>query len=89
MKWITRERPRIDRLACPWLIRRFIDPDADFLYVPTCDVLSVARTARATPYDIGEAVMPIYDPLYTWCRSLRDERHGWFSEPTFGQAPHE
>ena len=45
-KWVTRERPKIDRIACPWLIRRFIDPDAEFLYVPTERVLDVARGNR-------------------------------------------
>jgi len=52
MKWITRERPKIDRIACPWLITRFIDDDAEFLYVPAPDVLSVAGDTGATPYDI-------------------------------------
>jgi hypothetical protein len=52
MKWITRERPKIDRIACPWLIQRFIDLDAEFLYVPAADVLRVARETGATPYDI-------------------------------------
>jgi hypothetical protein len=52
MKWVTRERPKIDRIACPWLIQRFIDPDAEFLYVPAPDVLRVARETGATPYDI-------------------------------------
>ena len=52
MKWVTRERPKIDRIACPWLIRRFIDPDAEFLYVPASDVLRVATETGATPYDI-------------------------------------
>jgi hypothetical protein len=52
MKWITRERPKIDRIACPWLITRFIDPDAEFLYVPASDVLRVATETGATPYDI-------------------------------------
>jgi hypothetical protein len=52
MKWVTRERPKIDRIACPWLIRRYIDPDAEFLYVPAADVLRVAQEAGATPYDI-------------------------------------
>ena len=42
-KWVTRERPKIDRIACPWLIRRFIDPQAEFIYVPTKDVLDVAK----------------------------------------------
>lgn len=52
MKWVTRERPKIDRIACPWLIARFIDPDAEFLYVPAADVLSVAKETSAIPYDI-------------------------------------
>jgi rhodanese-related sulfurtransferase len=53
--WITRERPKIDRIACPWLIRRFIDPQASFLYVPTEEVFAVAGTTGATPYDIPGA----------------------------------
>ncbi len=52
MKWITRERPKIDRIACPWLILRFIDAHAEFLYVPAGDVLKVAKEQGATPYDI-------------------------------------
>jgi hypothetical protein len=52
MKWITRERPKIDRIACPWLIRRFIEPEAEFVYVPSEKVLDVAREIGATPYDI-------------------------------------
>lgn len=52
MKWITRERPKIDRIACPWLIAKFIDQDAEFLYVPNADVLRVARESAAIPYDI-------------------------------------
>lgn len=52
MKWITRERPKIDRIACPWLIKRFIDPAAEFLYVPKDRVLEVAVEKGATPFDI-------------------------------------
>ena len=52
MKWITRERPKIDRIACPWLIERFIDKDAQFLYVPSGDVLRVAAEGGAVPYDV-------------------------------------
>ena len=52
MKWVTREHPKIDRIACPWLIQRFIDRDAEFLYVPAADVLKVARDTGATPYDV-------------------------------------
>jgi rhodanese-related sulfurtransferase len=145
-KWITRERPKIDRIACPWLIRRFIDPEADFIYVPGERVLAEAKVLEAIPYDIpdveftheGERCsfdtflriydiadppldqlalivrgadtsrhdlapqcgglfaislglsanfpddyamlehgMVIYDALYTWCRSLQAETHGW------------
>jgi rhodanese-related sulfurtransferase len=50
--WVTREHPKIDRIACPWLIRRFIDPSAEFIYVPTKEVLAVAKQMGATPYDI-------------------------------------
>ncbi|MDP3664756.1 MAG: chromate resistance protein [Nitrosomonas sp.] len=52
MKWVTREHPEIYRIACPWLIARFIDPPAEFLYVPTGDVLRVAEDTGAIPYDI-------------------------------------
>lgn len=48
MKWITRERPKIDRIACPWLIARFVDKAAEFLYVPDADVLRIAH--RPIPY---------------------------------------
>ncbi len=53
-RWVTRERPKIDRIACPWLVKRFIDPDAEFLYVPTPDVKSVAAEREAVPYDIPD-----------------------------------
>jgi len=52
MKWVTRERPKIDRVACPWLIRRFIDPEAEFLFVAASRVAEVARETGATPYDV-------------------------------------
>jgi hypothetical protein len=55
VKWITREHPKIDRIACPWLIRRFIEADAEFLYVPTEQVFEVAKQTGATPYDIPGA----------------------------------
>jgi rhodanese-related sulfurtransferase len=54
-QWVTRERPKIDRIACPWLIRRFIDPEAEFLYVPADRVFDVARESGAVPYDIPGA----------------------------------
>jgi protein-tyrosine-phosphatase len=52
MKWITRERARVDRIACPWLISRFIDPKPEFLFVPTSQVLEVAKREGAIPYDV-------------------------------------
>jgi rhodanese-related sulfurtransferase len=51
-KWVTRERPKIDRIACPWLIRRFIDPSAQFIYVPKEQVVAVAQEIGGTPYDV-------------------------------------
>jgi hypothetical protein len=155
MKWVTRERPKIDRLACPWLIRRFIDVDAEILYVPNADVRRVAVEQGAIPFDVPdvelthagplcsfdaflkkyqlpdpalrklaeivraadtdtlerspqapgllaitlglganikddqellEAGLMVYDALYTWCRSLSEERHGWYPETLVGEA---
>ena len=54
-RWITRERPKIDRIACPWLVRRFIDPRAEFFYVPTPQVFSEAARLQAVAYDIPGA----------------------------------
>jgi rhodanese-related sulfurtransferase len=51
-KWVTRERPKIDRIACPWLISRFINPNAQFIYVPADEVAATAKAAGATPYDV-------------------------------------
>ena len=51
-KWITRERPKIDRIACPWLIRRFIDPDAEIIYVPFAAVMEKAAELGAIPFDV-------------------------------------
>ncbi|HTL11065.1 MAG TPA: chromate resistance protein ChrB domain-containing protein [Bdellovibrionota bacterium] len=149
MKWITRERPKIDRIACPWLIRRFVDPKAEFLFAPKDQVLSFAKSKDAVPFDIPgvelthrgehcsfdafldkyelkdpalqrlavivrgadtdrndlapqcagllaitlglaanhqddhrllEQGFVIYDALYSWCRTLTEERHGWYPE---------
>jgi hypothetical protein len=55
MKWITRERPKIDRIACPWLIRNFVDRDAQFIYVPKEEVFAKAEEQDAIPYDIPGA----------------------------------
>lgn len=52
MKWITRNRPKIDRIACPWLILKFVDPDAEFIFVPNDQVVSEARKQKAIPFDV-------------------------------------
>jgi hypothetical protein len=54
MKWITRERVKVDRVACPWLIRKFIDPDAEFLFVSADQVMAVAERENAVPYDVKD-----------------------------------
>ena len=53
-RWVTRERPKIDRIACPWMVKRFVDPDAEFVYVPQKEVLAAAKQRDATPYDIPD-----------------------------------
>ena len=53
-RWVTRERPKIDRIACPWLVARFVDPGAEFLYVPPKEVLAAAKERDATPYDVPD-----------------------------------
>jgi hypothetical protein len=52
MKWITREKVKVDRVACPWLIRKFVDKDAEFYFVPVTEVLKEAERLSATPFDI-------------------------------------
>jgi len=53
-RWVTRERPKVDRIACPWLIRRFVDPGAEFIYVPAADVMRISNEKEAVPYDIPD-----------------------------------
>ena len=145
-RWVTRERPKIDRLACPWLVRRFIDPRASFFYTPAHQVRAESHALRAEPYDIAdvtfshrgtrcsfdafldefdlhdpvidqvanivraadtgelgqsreapgllaislgmsanvrddivllEQAMSVYDALYAWCKTARNETHSW------------
>ncbi len=64
--WVTRQRPKIDRIACPWLIRRFIEPDAKFLFVPRDDVLAVADRFGATPFDVQDAKFAHVGPQCTF-----------------------
>lgn len=63
MQWITRERPKIDRVACPWLIRRFIDPAAEFLFVPATDVVRRAEESGAVPFDVEGVELTHDGPL--------------------------
>lgn len=66
MNWITRERPKIDRIACPWLIKRFIDPDAQIFYVPFDQVRTKARALNATPFDIPDTEFSHYEDRCTF-----------------------
>jgi hypothetical protein len=52
MKWVTRSRPKVDRVACPWLVKRFVDPEAEFLYVPPDEVMQTAEKENAIPFDV-------------------------------------
>src|SRR5687767_8045112 len=71
MKWITRERPKIDRIACPWLIKRFVDPDAEFLYVPPQRVLEEAARLEAIPYDVPGVELTHDGPLCSFDAILK------------------
>lgn len=66
MKWITREKPKIDRIACPWLIKRFVDKEAEFLYVPFADVIRRANETGAIPFDIPGVEFTHYDDQCTF-----------------------
>jgi len=61
MKWITRERVKVDRVACPWLIKKFVDPKAEFLFVPPDQVLAVAEREGATPFDVPDVELGHHD----------------------------
>jgi hypothetical protein len=62
MQWITREHPRVDRVACPWLIEKFVDKQAEFIYVPTDQVAAEAKRRGATPYDTKDAALGHHGP---------------------------
>jgi hypothetical protein len=72
MKWVTRERPKTDRIACPWLIKNFIDPEAEFLYVPADEVLAVAEREGAHSYDAPGAEYTHRDGLCSFEVLLED-----------------
>jgi rhodanese-related sulfurtransferase len=70
-QWVTRQRPKIDRIACPWLIRRFVSRDATFLFVPTEDVEGVAQRFGATPFDMPSGFWSHEGPLCTFDKMLK------------------
>ena len=74
MKWVTRERPKTDRIACPWLIRNFIDPEAEFLYVKSEDVLAAAEREEAISYDAPAARFTHRDGLCTFEVLIEEHR---------------
>lgn len=71
MKWVTRERPKIDRVACPWLITRFIDDAPELIFVPPADVPRVAHTTGAIPYDVEGVELSHDGPLCSFDAFLR------------------
>ncbi len=71
MKWVTRERPKIDRIACPWLISRFVDQDAEFLYVPPDRVRITAAQTGAVPYDVEGVELTHDGPLCSFDAIVR------------------
>jgi hypothetical protein len=74
MRWVTRERPKIDRIACPWLITRFIDKEPEFLFVPVNEVLKVAQATGAIPYDIPGVEMSHVGELCSFDAFLKKYR---------------
>ena len=74
MKWITREKPKIDRIACPWLIKRFVDKDAEFIYVPFEEVLSRAEELKAIPFDIPNVEYTHYKDQCTFDYILKKHK---------------
>lgn len=74
MKWITRERPKIDRIACPWLIKRFIDADAEIIYVPFAEVKTKAEALGAIPFDIPEVEYTHYKDQCTFDYILKKHK---------------
>ncbi len=66
MKWVTRERVKVDRVACPWLIKKFVDPEAEFRFVPAQDVMDVAEREGAVPFDVPGVELGHHDGKCTF-----------------------
>ena len=79
MKWVTRARPKTDRIACPWLIRKFIDPDAEIVYVPADQVLVVAAEQSAKSFDAPGATYTHRDGKCSFETLIQD--HGLETDP--------
>jgi hypothetical protein len=71
MKWVTRHRPKIDRIACPWLIKRFVDKDAEFIYVSPDEVVETAKRTGAIPYDVEGVELTHDGPLCSFDAILK------------------
>jgi rhodanese-related sulfurtransferase len=82
-RWVTRERPKIDRIACPWLIARFVDPEAEFLYMPPKEVLRAAKEKQAIPYDVPDVHFSHDGELCSFDTFLKTYRLG--GDPALGQ----
>ncbi len=86
MKWITRERPKIDRIACPWLVARFIDAHPEFLYVPAPSVMRVAHETGAIPYDVPDVELShvgeqcSFDEMLRHGMTMYDALYAWCRE---------
>ena len=78
MKWVTRENPKVDRVACPWLVKKFVDPEAEFLFVPAGDVMAVAERERAIPYDVPNVELGHHGPECSFDAIIKKYR---LSEP--------
>ncbi len=83
MKWVTRERPKIDRVACPWLIARFIDKEPEFLFVPPARVRDVAQATGAIPYDVEGVELTHDGPLCSFDALL--EKYDLASDPALSR----
>ncbi len=84
MRWITRERPKIDRVACPWLITRFIDPQAEFLFASPAEVSARATELNAIPYDVEGVELSHDGPLCSFDAFLQKYR---LTDPVLQRGP--
>ena len=71
MKWITRERVKVDRVACPWLIKKFVDPEPEFLFAPSDRVMEIAQSEGATPFDVKDVELGHHGQEYSFEAILR------------------